>query len=53
MNYYEALSKFKKQEKMIKSFVKCFVESDQYGSQLKELASFFESSTKIKQCSRY
>jgi len=48
MKYYEALSKFKKQDKLLKSFVKCFVEDDKYGSQLDELSSFFESSTDIK-----
>ena len=48
MNYFEAISKFKKQEKMIKSFVKCFVEDDKFGRQIQELSSFLESSTDVK-----
>ena len=48
MNYFEAISKLKKQEKMIKSFVKCFVGDDESGKQIQELSSFLESSTEVK-----
>ena len=48
MNYFEAVSKFKKQEKMIKSFVECFVEDDKSGRQIQDLSSFLESSTEVK-----
>ena len=41
MNYFEAVSKFKKQEKMIKSFVKCFVEDDKSGRQIQDLSKEF------------
>ena len=48
MNYAEAMAKLKKQQKMIKNSVRCFVENDKFGQQLNELSAFFQSQTDIK-----
>lgn len=48
MRYSDVTSKFQKQQKVIKDYVKCFQEDSANANQLNELSSFFESETKIK-----
>ena len=48
MKYFEAVDKFKQQQKMIQSCVKCFEEEDSHGTELEELSAFLNAETKIK-----
>lgn len=51
MKYSQALDKFSKQEKTIKSFVKCFTEKSPIEGQVNKLSFFLDQNTNIKNTS--